>query len=143
MGDEVKANGGSKLAEDVVECLRAIEANDLAQKASLQIFEKLVMDEKSKLATLKMEVDIYKATPSPSTFVATFGAPPGVEAPADGMASMNAFMPYIKLVQGELKIAVTQLKAVDEAQEQDIMTLAAGSSDNIGQLTASAAHVAR
>ena len=41
--DEAKANVGSKLAEDVVECLRAIESNDLAQKASLQLFEELVM----------------------------------------------------------------------------------------------------
>ena len=68
--DEVKANGGGKLAEEMVECLRVIETNDLTQKASLQIFEKLVMEEKSKLATLKMEVDIYRATSSPSKFAA-------------------------------------------------------------------------
>ena len=74
--EEVKANGGSKLAEDVVECLRAIETNDLAQKTSLQLFEKLVMDEKSKLATPRMDVDLFRATPSPSTVAATFGHPP-------------------------------------------------------------------
>ena len=77
--EEVKANGGSKLAEDAVECLRVIETNDLAQKTSLQLFEKLVMEEKSKLATLSMEVNLYRATPSPSTVAATLGAPPGVE----------------------------------------------------------------
>ena len=36
--EEVKANGGGKLAAEMVECLRVIEANDLAQKASLQVF---------------------------------------------------------------------------------------------------------
>ena len=48
-----------------------------------------------------------------------------------------------QLVRDEVKIAVSQLKAVDEAQEQDIMKLTAGASDTIGQQAAAAAHVAQ
>ena len=52
--EEVKANGGGKLAADMVECLKVIEANDLAQKASLQLFERMVLEEKEKLAKLAL-----------------------------------------------------------------------------------------
>jgi hypothetical protein len=143
--EEVKANGCGKLAADMVECLKVIEANDLAQKTSLQLFERMVLEEKEKLAKLALELQLYKATagPSPSTDAATFGPPPGVDVPVDGMTSMNAFMPYVKLVQDELKVAVSQLKAADEAQEQDILKLTSGASDGIGQMAASAAHVAQ
>jgi hypothetical protein len=143
--EEVKANGGGKLAADVVECLQVIEANDLAQKASMQLFERMVLEEREKLAKLALELQLYKATagPSPSTVAATFGPPPGVDVPVDGVKSMNAFMPYIKLVQDELKVAVSKLEAADEAQEQDILKLTASASDGSGQHAASAAHVAQ
>ena len=88
------------------------------------------------------EIEIVgKFETSDGTAVATlganlFGAPPGVDPviqEADGVKVMDAFMPYLKLVQDEIKVAVAQLVAKDEAQDQDILKLTSGASDSIGQ----------
>ena len=137
---EVKGNDVSKLTEDLRACFGAIEANDMAQKEALKVFEAEYVATKNNLAKMQLEVDLYKVGtgPAPSAAAATLAPPPGVE--LDGKRD---FVPYVQLMRDELKVAVAQLQAVDEAQEQDILKLTAGSSDNIGQLAASAAHVAQ
>eukprot|EP00927_Polykrikos_kofoidii_P010218 TRINITY_DN14324_c0_g1_i1.p2 TRINITY_DN14324_c0_g1~~TRINITY_DN14324_c0_g1_i1.p2 ORF type:complete len:266 (-),score=57.78 TRINITY_DN14324_c0_g1_i1:215-1012(-) len=138
LGAQVKTNGGTKLAEDMVERLRAIEANDLTQKASLKLFEALVMAEQSKLTKLQLEVNLYQAGlvkhPTPNKAAATLSPPPGVEPRIE-------LLPYIQLLRDELTVAVAQLKAADEAQEQDLLKLTGSATDSINQHAAAASNV--
>ena len=69
--DEVKANGGGKLAADMVECLRVIEATDLAQKTPLQLVEKMVLEEKEKQAERAMHEDRRSAEHTPQAHART------------------------------------------------------------------------